>query len=135
MVSSGFVVFTEENFGLVLKMIKWPFLGGIEFKCTTFTCILVREIKLKCLDQMFRCSEMLWLSVFWWFGWKNSGALRKWCWVGLCSKVESAVGFSGKHFFKCVVSFHLEMFDVTNFRQVLVVYDIHLVIFIQKYLV
>ena len=60
---------------------------------------------------------------------------RKWCWVGLCSKVVSEVGFSDKPFFSFSehVSFHHEMFDVTSFRLVLGVYIVHIVIFIKKY--
>ena len=47
--------------------------------------------------------------------------------MGLCSKVVSAFGFSGKHIFLESVFFHLEMFDVTTFRLVLVVCHVHVV--------
>ena len=54
-------------------------------------------------------------------------------WVGFCSEVISAVGFSGKPIFLESVSFYLEMFDVTIIRLVLVVCNVHVVIFIKKY--
>ena len=52
--------------------------------------------------------------------------------MGLCSKVVSAVGFSGKLFFLESVCFHLDMFDVTKFRLVLAVCNVHVVLFIKK---
>ena len=47
----------------------------------------------------------------------------------------SAVGFSGKSIIVSSVSFHHEMFCVTNFGLVLGVCIVHFVIFIKKYLV
>ena len=49
---------------------------------------------LKCIDQKLRCSAMLGTCAILWVGWTNSAASKKRCWVGLCSKVVSAVGFS-----------------------------------------
>ena len=50
--------------------------------------------------------------------------------VGLCTKVVSAVGFSGNPFCLESVSFHLEMIDVTNSRLVLVNWNVNVVILI-----
>ena len=49
---------------------------------------------------------------------------KKWC-----TKVVSAVGLSGNPFCLESVSFHLEMFDVTNSRLVLVNCNVNVVIF------
>ena len=67
-------------------------------------------------------------------GWVEKTVLKKKK-VGLCSKVVNAVLFSEKPFFLESVSFHHEMFDATNFRLVLGVVIVHVVIFINKYLV
>ena len=61
----------------------------------------------------------------------SHGGLQKRCWVGLCSKVVGAVGFSGKPICLKSVLFHHEMFDVTNFRLDLVVCIVYVVIFIK----
>ena len=63
---------------------------------------------------------------------KKLCCLKKLCVVGFGTKVESAVGFSGKPFFLESVSFHLESFDLTNFRLVLVICNVHAMIFIKK---
>ena len=65
-------------------------------------------------------------------GLKKLWCIKKWCWVGLYSKVVRAVGFSGKPIFLERVSFHHEMFDVTNFRLVLGVCIVNVVIFIKR---
>ena len=65
-------------------------------------------------------------------GLKNCVVSEKWCWVGPCSKVVSAVGFGAKPFFLESVCFHLDMFDKTKFRLVLVVCNVHLVIVIKQ---
>ena len=51
--------------------------------------------------------------------------------MGLCINVVSAVGHSENLFFASV-SFHLEMFDVTNFKLVLVIFNVHVVIVIKN---
>ena len=79
---------------------------------------------------------MLGPCAFRWVGSKNGVASTKWCLVRICSKVVSAVRFWEKNlFFLESVSFHYEMFDVTNLRLVLGVCTVQVVIFIKKYLV
>ena len=73
---------------------------------------------------------MLWLFVFWWLGWKKRCCIRKMVLGGTLLKVVRAVGFSGKLFFlKCLFSPCHAWCDL-----VLVICNVHVVIFIKKYL-
>ena len=76
---------------------------------------------------------MLTLLAFRWLDCKSSVAPTKLCFFGTLIKNVHAVGFSEKPDFLERVCFHRAMLCVTNFRIVLGVCIVHVVIFIKKY--
>ena len=99
------------------KVGKMAFFGCSEFQWTKFHENY--SFNWKEINPNFRCSEMLWLLAFRWLNWKSVLHHNNRAWWDFPQSV-SAVGFLQKkpNFWESV-SFHCEMFCLTNFGLVL----------------